>query len=272
MESNNPVFRRSGAFSNRGYATFDAPPPSAASLQEMYDAPSATAVQTGRMTLDDVIAKTGLMFVVLLIGAAASWFVLTPRTPAVPFLAMIVGLVLGMVIAFKQSTSPGLILTYAAVEGVFVGGISLFYSSYADARSDGVNIVAQAVLGTLAAFALMLVLYRSGKLRATPKFTKMLLVAGGAYLLIALVSFVTAMFGVGDGWGLRTGGLGLLLCAAGVALASFFLILDFDFIEQGIRNGAPERTSWLAGFGLMVTLVWLYLEILRLLAILRGSD
>jgi uncharacterized YccA/Bax inhibitor family protein len=272
MESNNPVFRRSETFSRRGYATFDAPAPSASALQEMYDAPSATAVQTGRLTLDDVIAKTGLMFAVLLVGAGVSWFALTPAMPSAPLVAAIVALVLGMVISFKQSTSPGLILAYAAIEGVFVGGISLFYSAYANAASEGGNIVAQAVLGTLAAFAVMLVLYRSGRLRATPKFTKMLLVAGGAYLLIALASFVAAMFGVGGGWGFRTGGLGLLLCVAGVAIASFFLILDFDFIEQGIRNGAPARTAWLAGFGLMVTLVWLYLEILRLLAILRGND
>lgn len=272
MESNNPVFRRSGAFSRRGYNSYDVPPPSAASLQELYDLPSATAAQTGRLTLDDVIAKTGLMFVVLLAGAALSWFALTPAVPAAPLVAAIVALVLGMIISVKQSTSPGLILAYAAIEGVFVGGISLFYSAYANQASQGGNIVAQAVLGTLAAFAVMLVLYRSGAVRATPKFIKMLLVAGGAYLLVSLASFVAALFGVGDGWGFRTGGLGLLLCVAGIAIASFFLILDFDFIEQGIRNGAPARTAWLAGFGLMVTLVWLYLEILRLLAILRGND
>lgn len=271
MESNNPVFRRSATFSGRG-ASY-APAPSASSLQQMYDAPSATAAQTGRLTLDDVIAKTGLMFAVLVVTAAASWFVLTPAMPAIPIIAAIAALVLGLVISFKQSTSPALILGYAAIEGVFVGGVSLFFQTYANLASGQYsNIVGQAVLGTLAAFATMLALYKTGRLRATPKFTKMLLVAGGAYLLVAMASFVAAMFGAGGGWGFRTGGLGLLLCVAGVALASFFLILDFDFIDRAIRNGAPARTAWLAGFGLMVTLVWIYLEILRLLAILRGQD
>jgi uncharacterized YccA/Bax inhibitor family protein len=185
----------------------------------------------------------------------------------VPWVAMFVALGIGLVISFKQSTNPALILSYAAVEGLFVGGISKWYQDFADD-----NIVGLAVLGTLAAFSGMLVLYRSGKLRATPKFTKMLITAGFGYLILSLASLVSAIFGVGDGWGFfGLGGLGVLLCLAGVALASFFLILDFDFIEQGIANGAPERTAWLAGFGLLVTLVWLYLEILRLLAILRGD-
>ncbi len=230
MESNNPVFRRSETFSKHGASL--APAPSAAQLQQMYDAPSATVVQTGRLTLDDVIAKTGLMFLVLLGAAAISWFALTPAMPAVPLVAALAALVLGLVISFKQSTSPGLILGYAAIEGVFVGGVSLFFQSYATIASGHYsNIVGQAVLGTLAAFAMMLVLFKTGRLRATPRFTKMLLVAGGAYLLVALASFVAAMFGVGEGWGFRTGGLGVLLCVAGVALASFFLILDFDFID-----------------------------------------
>jgi uncharacterized YccA/Bax inhibitor family protein len=239
----------------------------------MYDRPAAGPLLTGRMTLDDVVMKTGALFGVLLVTAAVSW-VVVPGMLWLPFAAMIGGLVLGLVISFKQSTNPALILTYAAVEGLFVGGISRFYASYAEqGATGGTNIVAQAVLGTLAAFAAMLLLYKSGRLRATPKFTKMLLVAGLAYLGIALASLISAFFGVGEGFGFYGAGpLGILLSVAGVALASFFLILDFDFIEQGIRNGAPQRMAWLAGFGLMVTLVWLYLEILRLLAILRGNE
>jgi uncharacterized YccA/Bax inhibitor family protein len=271
MRSNNPVFGNSGAFSRGGgYATFDTAT-SGRDLEEMYASPSATSLQTGRMTLDDVVMKTGAMFVVLLLTAAVGWMAV-PAMPWLPFVALLGGLVLGLVISFKSSTNPALILSYAAVEGLFVGGISRFYDAYAGA-TGGSNIVAQAVVGTLAAFAAMLVLYKSGRVRATPKFTKMLMVAGLGYLFVGLISLVTAFFGVGGGWGFYgVGPLGLLLCAAGVALASLFLILDFDFIEQGIRNGAPARVAWLAAFGLVVTLVWLYLEILRLLAILRGNE
>jgi uncharacterized YccA/Bax inhibitor family protein len=271
MRSNNPVFNRSEAFSNGGYATFDtasAQQTSTQQLEDMYAAPAATSVQMGRMTLDDVVMKTAAQFGVLIVFAAIGWQLAGQSALMwVPWVAMFVALGIGLVISFKQSTNPALILSYAAVEGLFVGGISKWYQDFADD-----NIVGLAVLGTLAAFAGMLVLYRSGKLRATPKFTKMLITAGFGYLILSLASLVSAIFGVGDGWGFfGLGGLGVLLCLAGVALASFFLILDFDFIEQGIANGAPERTAWLAGFGLLVTLVWLYLEILRLLAILRGD-
>jgi uncharacterized YccA/Bax inhibitor family protein len=263
MQSNNPVFRRSPAFAGR--PTVDPAMATPEQLERMYAAPTATPAQTGRMTLDDVVMKTGVLFAVLLVTSALSWFVLTPAVPALPIVAAIAGFVLAMVISFKQSTSPALIVTYAAIEGVFVGGVSLFYSSYAGTT----NIVGQAVLGTLAAFVGMLVVYRSGRLRATPKFTRMLLIAAVGYLVVSLASLVAGAFGVGDGWGFRTGGLGLLLCVAGVVIASLFLILDFDFIERAVAQGAPQRTAWLAGFGLMVTLVWIYLEILRFLAILR---
>ena len=264
MESRNPVFNRSEGFSRGGNATFrDVPTPSAGSLEEMYRRPPAGPAQTGRMTIDDAVMKTLACFGVLLAGAAVAWFV----APGLAFVGMIVGLVLGLVISFKQSTNPALILSYAAAEGLFVGGISSVFED----RWPG--IVSQAVIGTLAGFAAMLVLYRTGVLRATPKFVKVLSIAGLAYLGVALASLVGALFGVGDGWGFYgIGGLGVLLCVAGVALAAFYLVLDFDFVEQGVRNGLPERYSWLAAFGLLATVVWLYIELLRLLAILRGND
>lgn len=272
MDTHNPVFSRSETFMSRGSATYGSAP-SAATLEAMYGAPSATAVQTGRLTIDDVIAKTGILFAVLLAGAGMSYLMLTPALPAVPWVSALAALVVGLVISVKQSTSPALTITYAALEGVFVGGVSLFYTSYARSVGDGSNIVAQAVIGTLAAFAVMLVAYRSGRLRATPRFAKVLMVATGGYLLLGLASLVSAFMGVGGGWGFYgVGSIGILLAVAGVGLASLFLILDFDVIEQAVRRGAPERTAWLAGFGLMVTLVWLYLEILRALALLRGGD
>ena len=179
-----------------------------------------------------------------------------------------------MVVSVKRTTNPPLIMAYAALEGVFLGGISWYYQGYATAASgQPTSIVLQAVIGTFAAFAVMLLLYKSGRLRATPRFTKMMTIALLSYLGIAVVSMISALFHVGGGWGFYgVGGLGLLLCAAGVALAAFTLVLDFDMIEKGIAAGLPERESWRASFGLMVSLVWLYLELLRLLAILQGRN
>jgi uncharacterized YccA/Bax inhibitor family protein len=150
---------------------------------------------------------------------------------------------------------------------VFVGGISAWFANVYDP-----GIVSQAVLGTLVAFAVMLALYGTRIIRVTEKFRSMMLVALASYLVIALASFVGALFGLGDGWGFYgVGGLGILLCMVGVGLAAFSLLLDFDFIENGVKQGLPERFAWLAAFGLLVTLVWLYIELLRLLAILRGE-
>lgn len=262
MQSRNPAFNRSPAFSSRGYATFSPPTPSPAELQEMYGRPAYAPPVETPMTFDDVVVKTGISFGVLLLAAAVGWFV-----PGLALIGVIVGLVLGLVISFKQSTSAALVLAYAGAEGLFVGGVSRLF----EARWPGV--VVQAVIGTLLAFAAMLAVYKSGKLRATPKFTKIVVGAGLAYLGVALVSFVAgAFFGVGEGWGFREGGLGILLGLAGATLACLFLVLDFDFVENGVRNGLPERYGWLAAFGLMATLVWLYVELLRLLAILRGNE
>jgi uncharacterized YccA/Bax inhibitor family protein len=266
MQSNNPVFSRNEEFARSGSTGLQSAPDTmtAGQLQDMYDRPAATSQQTGRMTLDDVVMRTAMLFAVLVVFAAGSWVLQLGFGVAI--IAALAAFGVAMFISFRREINPALTLLYAALEGVFIGAISRAYETAWE------GVVPQAVLGTLAAFVGMLVLYRSGKLRATPKFTKVLLTATIGYIVVALVSVVTSFFGVGGGWGFYgVGGLGVLLCVAGVALASFFLILDFDFIEQGIRNGLPEREAWRAGFGLMVTLVWLYLELLRLLAILRGD-
>ncbi len=275
MESRNPVFSNNKAFGQNGYAGFDtrgggygaqagAATMSATELQDMYAAPSATPLQTGRMTIDDVVMRTATIFAVLLATAAATYFVLQPTSLMLILGSALVGFGLAMAISFSKKVRPALIMAYAAVEGVFVGGISFVYAS-----AFGGGIVPQAVLGTLGAFTAMLLLYRSGKVRATPKFTRTLLIAGAGYLVFALVNLGIALF---TGNSAYNSPLGWLIAAFGVGLASFFLILDFDTIERGIRDGAPQQFAWIAAFGLVVTLVWLYLEILRLLAILRGDD
>jgi uncharacterized YccA/Bax inhibitor family protein len=261
MESRNPVFSRSDAFSRRGYATFnEAPPASAGQLEEMYNAPSATGVQTGRMTMDDVVIKTGLMFAVLVPLAAVNFYL---QNPVLTFGGAIAGLVIALVISFKQSTSPALVLSYAGLEGLFVGGISGIYEDFYD------GIVAQAVLGTLAVFAVALFAYKSGRVRATPKFQRGVLIAMGGYLVFCLINLGVVLFTDNN---LRGGWLGIGIGLFAITLAAAMLILDFDFAEQGVKNGLPERYSWLAAFGLVVTLVWLYIEMLRLIALLRGEE
>lgn len=268
MESRNPVFNRNPEFTRGGYATFNPPTPSATTIEDMYRAPSATSVDTNRMTLDDVVVRTAALFGGLLVTAAPTYWFIRPEQFMLVIGAGLVGFVLAMVAQLKKVPSPPLMFAYALVEGVFVGGISAVYARFA----GGSDIVVHAIVGTLCAFGAMLALYKTGVIRNSPKFQKTLMIAGVGYLVFGLVHFLGVMFGA---WSSIYSGGGLLpvaLSAFGVLLASFFLVLDFDFVEQGIRNGIPKVYAWTAAFGLVVTLVWLYLEILRLLAILRGND
>jgi uncharacterized YccA/Bax inhibitor family protein len=262
LESRNPVFSNNEGFRRGGYATFSTP--SATQLQGMYDAPSATPVQTGRMTLDDVVVRTAMIFGVLLAAAAAMYFVVKPGLFVV-IGAALAAMVVGIVVSASKTVRPALVLTYGALEGVFVGGVSYWY-----AQRFGNELVPQAVLGTLAAFATMLVLYKTGVIRNSPRFQKMFMIALIGYVVFGLVNLVIALTTGHSVYGM--GLLGLAVAGVGVVLASLSLVLDFDYIEQGVRNGLPQQYAWLAAFGLVVTLVWLYLEILRLLAILQNNN
>jgi uncharacterized YccA/Bax inhibitor family protein len=225
---------------------------------------------TDRMTLDDVIVRTGISIAVLIPFALVGWFT-APTMPFLYFIAMFVGLGLGIANALKKTVSPPLILVYAAAQGIFLGGISYVYDQWA-LGTGYEGLVSQAIIGTLVAFVVMLAMYKTRLVKVTNRFRRMMMVAMVSYLVIALMSFVSALFGVGGGWGFYgVGPLGILLAVAGVGLASFSLMLDFDSIERGIRAGLPERESWRMAFGLLVTLVWLYLEILRLLALIAAS-
>jgi uncharacterized YccA/Bax inhibitor family protein len=278
----NPVFSRIEKDS-KGYATFrdqrqpQAPTygtPSPVQLEKMYRAPSATTADTGRVTVDDVVVKTGIQFALLLVSAAVAWQATSGdvgRAMSVWLISMFAGLGLGLVIAFKRSVSVPLILAYAVVEGVFVGTISQVFDNMLGAQYHGV--VAQAVIGTLAVFGGMLAAYKTGLIKVNDKFRRMMMFALVGYALVALASLVGAFMGVGGGWGFYgVGGLGLLLCVFGVGLAAVTLALDFDNIDRAVAAGMPQKYSWLLAHGLIVTLVWLYIELLRLLAILRGNN
>lgn len=253
--SSNPALTRSPGFARAAES------PAIDPLEEAYRAPSATSVHIGRMTVEDVVGRTALLLVVAAMTGALTW-VLGLGELALP--AAMVGLVLALVIIFKQVTNPAAIVAYAAVEGVFLGGVSQAFNSQYP------GIVVQAVLGTAGVTAVMLGLYRSGRIRVTPRFTKMVVGATIGFVLLLVVNLVVGLF-VDGGLGLRQGPLGIVVGLFAIGLASLNLVLDFDLVEQGARRGLPDRYGWFAAFGIMVTLVWLYIEILRLLAILRGD-
>jgi len=236
----------------------------------MYQAPSATTADTKRLTYDDVIIKTGGLLALLVVVAAATWNFAPNLWP----IGMIAGLVLGLVNAFKKKPSPALIIAYTVAEGVFLGGISIAFASIAVGSSGAPlsGIVLQAVVATLATFAAALFLFKSGKVRVTPKFTRWLLIAMVGYLVFSLVNVVLTWTGVLDGWGMRGGALGIIVGLVAVGLAAASLIVDFDSIKRGVEQGVPAQFAWTAAFGLIVTLVWLYLEFLRLLAIFQSGD
>ena len=255
MKSSNPVLGK--AFNQPNNMQVD-------QLEQSYNAPAASSIRTGRMTIEDVVAKTGFLFAILVVVGAIAWGAnLGQGALLIGFLG---GFVLAMVISFSKTIKPGLVVAYAALEGLALGTLSHYYETIYP------GIVSQAVIGTIAAFAGVLFMYRSGRLRATPQFTRAVMGAAIGYFILGLVSLVASFFGVGQGYGFYgVSGIGLLLAVAGVALASFFLVLDFDQIEKGVAAGVPEKESWRASFGLMVTIVWLYLEVLRLLSILRND-
>ena len=227
-----------------------------------------------RVTYPDVMAKSAIMFGIAVVMAFAGWMI-TEAMPGVGTLlvfgAMIATIVLGLVNAMKRKVSPPLTILYAAVSGIMLGAVSYWYNQIALA-SDYEGLVLQAVLATFTTFGVMLLLFGTGIVKVTNKFVKFMMVAMVSYFFIAIASLVGAMFGVGGGWGFYgVGTLGLLLCLFGVGLAAFSLMLDFEAIKQGVAMGLPERESWRMSFGLLVTLVWLYLEFLRLFAIIAAG-
>jgi uncharacterized YccA/Bax inhibitor family protein len=257
-----------------------------AQLEGMYAAPSAGAVETGRMSYEDTIWKTVGLFAILLVTAAVGWVWtmagVTPTNPNPSILPWMIGalggFVLAMVVIFtsRKKIRPALIFGYAAFEGLFVGAISAFFEFLWP------GIVVQATLATLAVVGVTLALFASGKIRASKRATKVFMIAMIGYLVFSLVNIFLMLFNVpiaGGAFGLLSEqsplfGIpwGVLIGVFVVIMAAYSLVLDFDNIQQGVRNGAPRQFGWLGAFGIMVTVVWLYLEILRILAIARGNN
>jgi uncharacterized YccA/Bax inhibitor family protein len=217
------------------------------------------------MTIDDVITKSAVTMGTLM-AVAALTFLFLPAALLLP--AAIVGALVSfgvvMLVSFRRNINPAFVLAYAAIEGVFIGAISKVYETLYS------GIVPAAVMGTLVAAVATLAAYKFFRIRVTSKFRKMVMIGTIAYAGVLFVNFILSLFGVNFMFGTGTPiGLLLLFSALGVGLAVFNLILDFDYIEQGVATGADASQSWRAAFGLTVTMVWLYIEILRLLSYFR---
>jgi uncharacterized YccA/Bax inhibitor family protein len=220
------------------------------------------------MTLDGTVTKTGILLICVLAAAAITWsqFFATRDPAAVaPYIlgGAIGGFVMAMVTVFKKEWSPVTAPIYAVLEGLFLGGASAML----ELRFPGIAM--QAVGLTFGTCFCLLLAYRSGMIRATEKFKLGIFAATGGIALIYIVSMLLGFFGVRIPYIYDTGPVGILFSLVVVAVAALNLILDFDFIEQGVMRGAPKYMEWYSGFALMVTLIWLYLEMLRLLSKLR---
>ena len=287
MQSSNPVFARSETFNGRaarspstGYsnpAQWSVGTPGASTPAASPGAGRSTEVGGGHITIDSVVQKTGMTLGLLVLSAAVTWLVIGDvagtSAEAVDNLAQartlmiggaLIGFGLAMANSFKRVVSPPLVLAYAVVQGVAVGAISKVFETFFG------GVVLGAVIGTMAAFAGTLAAYKILDIKVTDKFRRGVVAAMFGFVAVSLLDFVLSFFGGSFGFN-GFGTLGLITSVVGVVLGVLMLILDFDFIEKAIAAGAPERESWRAAFGLTVTIVWIYIEMLRILSILRSD-
>jgi uncharacterized YccA/Bax inhibitor family protein len=250
------------------------PPPSASQLNEWYAQPAAGEPRVGTgpsryLTLDDVITRTVILLSTLLVAAGVAWF-LVPESTAVGLagLAALGGFGLAMFIILTGRANAATTITYAALEGLFIGAISEVFNQHWP------GIVVQAVTGTVMVAGGVLVVYKTGAVRVTPKFTKIVFASTLGLVGLMLVNLVAGLFHSG-GLGLRDPhtnlGIAVAFSLVCIVIAAANLIVDFDMIEQSVRRGTDEKFGWYLSFGILVTLVWLYLEILQLLSYLQGG-
>jgi uncharacterized YccA/Bax inhibitor family protein len=257
----NPVINQFGRAAGGGNNS-----PSAADLQGMFDKPAYTGPRPSAryMTLDDVVQRTAAMLGTILLAGAIAWVALPARyyTPAL-IISAIGGIGLGLYMSFTMRVNAASALIYSAFEGVLLGAISHAFES----RWHG--IVVQAVTGTVMVAAGMLFVYKIGAIRVTPRFTRILVGATIGVFGLMVVNLIAYLF-TSDGLGLRSGGpTAVIFSLVCIVIAALNLVYDFDMVERGIRQGAPQKFAWFASFAITVTLIWLYIEILRLLGYSR---
>ncbi|KGI69526.1 Bax inhibitor-1/YccA family protein [Mycolicibacterium rufum] len=277
-ESSNPVFRTLPKGQQGGYAQFGTGAAGYGAQAVHADPYTAYPDQQQRgvsrpLTIDDVVTKTGITLAVLSAVAVVSYFLVAQNVAlAMPFtlVGALGGLVVVLIATFgRKQDNPAVVLTYAALEGLFLGAFSFVVANLMVSGVSAGALISQAVLGTLGVFAGMLVVYKTGAIRVTPKFTRFIVAGLFGVLALMLGNFVLALFGVGggEGLGLRSGGpVAIIFSLICIGLAAFSFLIDFDAADQMIRAGAPEKAAWGIALGLTVTLVWLYIEILRLLS------
>jgi len=278
MQSNNPVFRNNEGFSkpsynaygNATYAGNGAAHEGFGAGQTYGYAPSAT----GPMTVDSVVQKSAITIGAVVVAAIVTWL-MTPdvtgrNVDLAPLSAALVlgggiAFVLSLVNSFKRNISPALVIAFALAEGVALGA----FSKLIDGVYGG-GLVVNAVLGTFAAFAGTLAAYKYFHIRVGQKFRTFVVAAVFGMVGLSILELVLGMFGASLGL-FGFGGLGILTALAGLVLGIFMLILDFDQVEVGVANRLPDSESWRAAFGLTVSLVWIYTNLLRLMAILSNN-
>jgi uncharacterized YccA/Bax inhibitor family protein len=226
---------------------------------------AGTAVEgSGTMTINGTINRIGLMLLLLIAAAAYTWNIVMGADPGragtLAMIGAIGGFIMALITIFRPQSSAITAPIYAILEGLFLGAISAIIN----AKYPGVAF--QAVLLTIGTLFTMLFLYRSGRIRATPRFRRGVMMATGAVFFAYLISWIMSFFGMSIGFMHSNGPLGILINLVIIVIAALNLIMDFDFIEKGSQMGAPKYMEWYGAFGLMVTLIWLYIEFLRLLS------
>jgi uncharacterized YccA/Bax inhibitor family protein len=226
--------------------------------------------QSGTMTINGTINKIGILILLVVAGAAYTWNMVTGADPAGAQTYVIIGAIGGLIMAlitiFRPQSAALTAPIYAILEGLFLGGISAMINL----KYQGIPF--QAVLLTLGTLFTMLFLYRSGRIRATPKFRRGVFMATGAVFFAYMISFIFSLFGLNLGFMHSAGPIGILINLVIIVVAALNLIMDFDFIERGAAMSAPKYMEWYGAFGLLVTLVWLYIEFLRLLSRIAGRN
>lgn len=212
------------------------------------------------MTVAGTINKIGILFLLLLVGASISWYM---PSPLFVWGGAIGGFIVAIVTVFKKEWSPITAPLYSILEGLFLGAISITFAQMYD------GIVYNAVILTLGVFAAMLMIYRSGLIKVTHRFRMGILAATGGIFLVYMASIVLGFFGIELGLVTGTGMYGIGFSLLIIVIAALNLVLDFDLIEKGAEAKAPGYFEWYTAFGLIITLVWLYIEMLRLLSKLQ---
>jgi len=222
------------------------------------------------MTINGTINKIGILLLLVIAAASYTWKMVSGADPANAGMLAMVGAIGGFIVAlvtvFRPQSSAITAPIYAILEGLLLGALSAIIN----AQYPGVAF--QAVLLTIGTLFSMLFLYRSGRIRATPRFQRGVMMATGAVFFAYLVSWILSMFGMGVGFMHSAGPMGILINLVIIVIAALNLIMDFHFIEKGAEMAAPKYMEWYGAFGLMVTLIWLYIEFLRLLSRFAGRD